>query len=321
MPRTKINRNALSNKRLRENTADLEEILREYDIEVENSIQQLQSGYNKQMREITALFEELRSSCSDDILKTKIRDLKNVKDINELMVVEKMSNLNATLKDTCHKADEGYVTEAISNKSRITSGSENGSVCQKQGLELSQNISVIGSLRKTKTRRRSQSVSSIVQEKAYVTPGPRVMMTSSKGRTPLQQQNQQGTHTSRSKYRTPMSSALRQKAASVDRLNCITPRVNPNRPISLLRHARAGEAVFSVTGSPIVPSNICETTANVNIPVSDGVLSIRPQCIESGNLDPALMKKIDQKTLNHLLLLKKNLDIIMAGAGFKLNNH
>lgn len=33
MPRTKVSRNITSNKRLRDNTADLEEILRDYDIE------------------------------------------------------------------------------------------------------------------------------------------------------------------------------------------------------------------------------------------------------------------------------------------------
>lgn len=56
----------------------------------------------------------------------------------------------------------------------------------------------------------------------------------------------------RTKQRTPMVG--RPKAASVDRYQMITPKANPNNPFSILRHARIGEAVFSITGSPIVPT-------------------------------------------------------------------
>jgi borealin len=51
----------------------------------------------------------------------------------------------------------------------------------------------------------------------------------------------------------PTASA-QQRAASVDRIESIIPKVNPATPVSILRHARAGELAFSVTGSPIVPS-------------------------------------------------------------------
>lgn len=111
-------------------------------------------------------------------------------------------------------------------------------------------MSIVGPLKKLKSRRRSRSVSGLMS----ATPGPRTMMSAAKGRTPLaqsQQLHQPVPHSSRSKYRTPMSGAIRQKAASADR---ITPKVNPANPFSMLRHARAGEAVFSVTGSPIVAS-------------------------------------------------------------------
>lgn len=116
---------------------------------------------------------------------------------------------------------------------------------------LLQNVSVIGALKSTAGLRRSRSAATIA------TPGPqRAMMSAMKSRaTPLQTKltsgQQPAPHTSRSKYRTPMT-GLRQKAMSVDRLQTITPKVNPANPFSMLRHARAGEAVFSVTGSPIV---------------------------------------------------------------------
>ena len=84
-------------------------------------------------------------------------------------------------------------------------------------------------------------------------PGPRTMMSAAKGRTPIVQ-HQPAQHESRSKYRTPLSNFTRQKAASADRIATIIPKANPSHPFSMLRHARAGEAVFSLTGSPIVPS-------------------------------------------------------------------
>ena len=114
------------------------------------------------------------------------------------------------------------------------------------------NTSIVGSLKSIKSRRRSQSASGIPS--SAFTPGPRALMSTTKGRTPLMQQKQAPTtHTSRSKYRTPMT-GMRQKAISADRLNTITPKANPANPFSMLRHARAGEPVFSVTGSPIVAS-------------------------------------------------------------------
>lgn len=129
----------------------------------------------------------------------------------------------------------------MSSKSRATSESESGTAHK----SFHQNTSVLGSLKSVRSRRRSKSASSIT------TPLPRGGMSTMKGRTPLGQQAVP--HTSRSKYRTPVNQ-VRQKAMSADRINYITPKVNPSNPISMFRHPRAGEAVFSITGSPIVPS-------------------------------------------------------------------
>lgn len=56
-----------------------------------------------------------------------------------------------------------------------------------------------------------------------------------------------------SKYRTPMQT--RPQAVSADRgIGLITPKVQPNMPLALLRRAKIGETVYSVTGSPVITS-------------------------------------------------------------------
>ena len=127
MPRTKINRNNANNKRLRENTADLEEILRDYDIEckkilfefhsvflnsspsVENSIAMLQSEHNKGMRDFDLKIEEIKQSIPVHILSMKLCDVLNLKSFNDNCIEEMMTNLNVTIKETVQKADEGKI--------------------------------------------------------------------------------------------------------------------------------------------------------------------------------------------------------------------
>lgn len=66
------------------------------------------------------------------------------------------------------------------------------------------------------------------------------------------------THTSRSKYRTPLlqkNQQRPQRAASAEpSTTTIITKVNPTAPVAVLRHAKPGEIAFSVTGSPVVSS-------------------------------------------------------------------
>lgn len=108
-------------------------------------------------------------------------------------------------------------------------------------------ISTIAPLKSLKSRRRSQSVSSLTS-----TPGPRMMMSQIKLKTPMHMASTGSTHASRSKFRTPAQKMASQRAASADRVDAIIPKINPMTPVSILRHPRSGEVAFSVTGSPIV---------------------------------------------------------------------
>jgi len=153
------------------------------------------------------------------------------------------------------------------------------------------------------------------------------MMNQMKQKTPMP-----SSHASRSKYRTPAQKPTHQRAASVDRVESIIPKVNPMTPVSILRHPRSGEVAFSVKGSPILTSkyvaiifsfkclilnsiyfsySVIERTANVNIPVANGILSVRPENIDPSHLNASLMRKIDGDTIMHLHTLKNNLDVLM----------
>ncbi|CAO1414887.1 unnamed protein product [Diamesa tonsa] len=309
MPRTKMNRNP-TNKRVRRDSADLEEFLRDFDIEVEHSITLLQSQFRQTLKQIDIKIQNIKNQLPQNILCMKLGDLMNGEpmDTDENVLQKIISNLDETVKQTISKGDEGYSTEehSIGSKSSIDSNNHG-------------NISTIAPLPKIQTKRRSKSAVGLKETaslQASQTPGPRALMSTSKLRTPLFiQQHPSSTHMSRTKQRTPMVG--RPKAASVDRYQMITPKANPNNPFSVLRHARIGEAVFSITGSPIVPTNVCELTANVNIPYADGVISIRPTYIDPTNIDPSFMQKIDESTINHLRTLKANLDLIMAKADGK----
>lgn len=59
------------------------------------------------MREIDAKFSELKRSVPSNILKMKLCDVKLLKDFNDVIVEEKMSRLDITMKETVQKADEG----------------------------------------------------------------------------------------------------------------------------------------------------------------------------------------------------------------------
>lgn len=107
MPRTKISRKVVNTKRLRDNTAEIEEIGRDFEIEAENSLQMLQSEHNKSLREIDAKFEELLGMIPPHVLQMKIGEVKNMKSFNEVLIDEKMTNLNVTVKETVTKGDEG----------------------------------------------------------------------------------------------------------------------------------------------------------------------------------------------------------------------
>lgn len=170
----------------------------------------------------------------------------------------------------------------------------------------------VGPLMSAKFRRRSKSAggvtnTSTVNRSLYQNTTATLVDRSALGKT-LGTGTLAKDRNSRAKAKTPMPN--RPKAISVDRIyGAITPKVQPNSAMAILRHARLGEPVYAITGSPVITANILESTANVNIPVENGMLSIRPT--EMGSVDPALVSKIDPHVLNELKQLQENLNVIM----------
>lgn len=109
-----------------------------------------------------------------------------------------------------------------------------------------------------------------------------------------------------SRCRTPGG---RTRAASADRVGTITPKVAMGTPISILRYARMGETLVSACGSPVAGLPSISDTANIAIPLQDGVLSVRPTSM--GEFDRNLLHRIDPSTLSQLKKLQDNLNMVI----------
>ncbi|XP_050741390.1 borealin isoform X2 [Drosophila biarmipes] len=127
---------------------------------------------------------------------------------------------------------------------------------------------------------------------------------------------------SRSKMRTPMAS--RQKAFSADRTPLAQKQMRSGSPttppMAFLRYPKPGEVALSKFGSPMVSQVMPDKFANVNIPIRNGVLSLRPKKLDAGEVESNLLENLDEDTLNQIKTLHENLQMIVnkaSQAGFK----
>ncbi|KAG4071335.1 hypothetical protein HA402_004039 [Bradysia odoriphaga] len=170
--------------------------------------------------------------------------------------------------------DDGYVTESSrhSSKPKKTIGTE-----------------------QKKKHRRSRSAAANV---------------STMSARPLSRVNSVNERMSRSKYRTPIN---RLQTMSADRsiIAPVTPKIQMNTPMSLLRYPKIGETIISMSGSPvIVNGGAMQGIANINIPIKDGMFSMQPNAIT--DVDSDLVSRIDHTTMNQLKQLQANLNFVMS---------
>lgn len=122
---------------------------------------------------------------------------------------------------------------------------------------------------------------------------------------------------SRLRMRTPMpepAKRSRAQAVSTDRgISQITLKVNPNTPLTFMRHPRVGESVFSQTGSPVVNATAYRQTRHINIPVPNGMLALQSDELHD-EMVPEVLPHLDSDTMQYLKGLKNSLDKIMRYA-------
>uniref|UniRef100_A0A182JRS9 Borealin C-terminal domain-containing protein n=1 Tax=Anopheles christyi TaxID=43041 RepID=A0A182JRS9_9DIPT len=313
MVRTKVSRAATKRG---QNSSDsklyVEMKLRDFDVISDCHLTNIELKYQNDMDKLNRAFEVLRSRIPKNLLSLTMGELRAMqKATEELNTSAPMNqtisaNMSALLEKSCRKKsrDDGYLTEE----------SEHGDT-YRIGSLMPSSKARFGPLMSARTRRRSKSSSAIatpnVNRSLFTMPQSAMAGRIQPGSTvkALAAAAPASERASRSKLKTSL--AARPKAISADRgYAVITPKVQPYAALAMIRHAKQGESVFSITGSPVVTANMLESSANVNIPVSNGMLAIRPT--ELDVVDESLISKIDPNVLMELKQLQTNLDKIMS---------
>lgn len=315
MPRTKVTKNS---KRNRE-AANREEKIRIYELKMDSvlmSFDDMEVRYKAMVDQQLQLIEsrlqtELREMKMCDFLELllKLDHFSDFKASDQTQIASQSvcsnttigGNNNCALTATSSRADEGYLTEdsgasnCISSLSGSTMSAYAGSM-----LRSAKAMRTPGPLHSARARRERRSRSACGSSK--VLPSANAAASSS---------NSNAQRNSRSKMRTPL--APRNKAFSADR----TPRQMRNSspstpPMAFLRWPKPGEMALSKFGSPIVAQVQPDKFANVNIPIRNGVLSLRPKKLNE--IRSELLENLDSNTLSQIRTLHENLQLIMNTA-------
>uniref|UniRef100_A0A1Q3F5Q2 Putative cell division cycle-associated protein 8 n=1 Tax=Culex tarsalis TaxID=7177 RepID=A0A1Q3F5Q2_CULTA len=310
MTRTKTGRRLVSKKRgsVDEKTR-IANKMRDFEVTVDCELANLELKFRDEMDRIQRLIDGLKTRIPKKYLTMTINQIREYHEEAERIEASfygdrtavMAANMSLVLEKSARKKskDDGYLTEESDHPEQRLSAMSSAS-------------KRIGPLMSAKFRRRSKSAggvinTSTVNRSLYQNSTATLVDRSALGKT-LGSSVLAKDRNSRAKVKTPMPN--RPKAISVDRIySAITPKVQPNSAMAILRHARLGEPVYAITGSPVITANILESTANVNIPVENGMLSIRPT--EMGAVDPAMVSKIDPHVLAELKQLQENLNVIM----------
>lgn len=302
MTRTKIRRNISKKRGSADERTRIENKMRDFEVHVDCELANLELKFRDEMDSIQRVVDALKTRIPKKFQTMTINQIREYNEeaekIEASFYADKtthLANLSMFLEKSARKKskDDGYLTEESENHERLSTLSSNKRV---------------GPLMSAKYRRRSKSTSTISNSSVnhslfQCTTASRSALGMTLGANPAAKDR-----VSRSKIKTPMP--YRSKAISVDRMyGPITPKVQPNSAMAIIRHARLGEPVYSITGSPVITANMLEATANVNIPVQDGMLAIRPT--EMDSVDPQIVSRIDPNVLSELKQLHENLNVIM----------
>ncbi|EDW52238.1 borealin isoform X2 [Drosophila sechellia] len=308
MPRTKIPKNSKRNREV----ANREEKVRLYELKMDSrliSIDSLETKFlsavdhqvktllgqvqkelaNLKMPEVLRLFEEL----------DRFSDFK-ASDQTQLLASMSMSG----------SATEGHApstTGSRNDEEDSSIGASGGSILAAHTGSLLRSTKAMrtpGPLHSARARRARRSRSACGDLNILHSAKPPSISSSSSSRN------------SRSKLRTPMAS--RAKAFSADRTPLKQKQMRPGSPttppMAFLRYPKPGEVALSKYGSPMVAQVMPDKFANVNIPIRNGVLSLRPKKLDADEVESNLLENLDEDTLNQIKTLHENLQMIVNKA-------
>ncbi|XP_026843850.1 borealin [Drosophila persimilis] len=322
MPRTKIPKNSKRNR----DVANREEKVRLFELKMDSSLMSID---NLEIAYLSEVDNKVKSVLS--VIQTELRDMKmseilhlfgelnrfgEFKASDQTQMIASMSaSTNTTggqgvaLASGGSRNDEGYLTE---DSSLGASGGSMLAVSTASMLRSAKAMRTPGPLHSARARRARRSRSAC---------GELSVIHSAKA-TSIPSSSTNANRMSRSKMRTPMSA--RPKAFSADRTPLKLHRGRTSSPstppMAFLRYPKPGEVALSKFGSPMVAQVMPEKFANVNIPIRNGILSLRPKKLEAGEVESNLLENLDENTLNQIKTLHANLQMIVnkaSQAGFK----
>uniref|UniRef100_A0A1B0BQH2 Borealin C-terminal domain-containing protein n=1 Tax=Glossina palpalis gambiensis TaxID=67801 RepID=A0A1B0BQH2_9MUSC len=294
MPRTKVSK---SSKRNRE-TEYREEKIREYESAFNGYLSTMENDIEGIIGEWEAELNMVRQRTKVKFLRMKMGDFLelNLNSFDDASVCESINSTGVRTSKLTNPNDEGYLTEDSSTGGNVGLAASGGAFVNVSNLHHTQ-LQLGSRLR---------------------TPGP---LTSARARRPRRSRSACGDyapsisseHRSRSKLGTRQSKAHSTERKS--KMHFEGPPTSP--PAAFMRWPKPGELVVSKYGSPIIAQVLPDKFANVNIPLRNGVISLRPKKLNE--LQSDILDAIDLQTLNQLKTLHANLDKIVSMADNKMH--
>uniref|UniRef100_A0A1B0BL07 Borealin C-terminal domain-containing protein n=1 Tax=Glossina palpalis gambiensis TaxID=67801 RepID=A0A1B0BL07_9MUSC len=289
MPRTKVNQTTKRNRA----SEHREEKLRECKSAFNGYLATMESEVETFIQEWDEELCLLRQRTSTNLLKMKMDQFltMNSSILEHSSVSESFNyNLKYSNKFTENK-DEGYLTEDTSKLNSF------GSI-----------VSVKSGTNFINNSRLSRAQQQLPKDPCR-TPGP---LNSALARGPRRSRSACGKYSSlvarEHQARNKILTVNRTRPHNVERKQYFDGRPE-TPPVAFMRWPKPGEMVLSKYGSPVIAQVLPDRFANVNIPLRDGVMSLRPKKLDSFQAD--ILEDMDPQTLSELRILHGNLDKIV----------
>uniref|UniRef100_A0A1B0FMD6 Borealin C-terminal domain-containing protein n=1 Tax=Glossina morsitans morsitans TaxID=37546 RepID=A0A1B0FMD6_GLOMM len=293
MPRTKVNQTSKRNRA----SECREEKLRECKSAFKGYLATMESEVEAFIQEWDGELDLLRQRTNANLLKMKMdKFLKMTSSIFEHSPVNESFKYNSSCSNKCIATkDEGYLTEDTSKLSSFGSA-----VSVKSGTNF------VSEFHFSRAQQQQQP------KDPFRTPGP---LNAALARGPRRSRSACSKYSSlvatEHQARNKILTADRTRPHSIERKQYFDGRpVTP--PVAFMRWPKPGEMVLSKYGSPVIAQALPDRFANVNIPMRNGVMSLRPKKLDALQAD--ILEDMGPQTLSELRILRGNLEKIVTMA-------